>query len=93
MSEYRMPECIDIANAPERASLGILLAALHAVEGALYAEHPTLVFADLIEPGWPPTLVLAKRLIHSCDKLQRLIDKYDRAVDDALGRFSDEPPF
>jgi len=88
-----MPECIDIANAPERASLGILLAALHAVEGALYAQHPTLLFDDLIEPGWPPTLILARKIANDCDRLARLIDKYDRAVEDAVGSGFDEIPF
>jgi len=88
-----MLEYIDIANAPERASLGILLAALQAVEGALYAEHPTLLMADFIDPDWPPTLILARRLVNYCDRLQRLIDKYDRAVDDALGGSSEEIPF
>ena len=93
MLGYRMPECADIAPAPERASLAILIVALHTAEQALYVEHPTLLHEDLVEPGRPPTLALAGKIIDRCARLARLIEKYDQAVDDALGSYSDEIPF
>jgi hypothetical protein len=87
------PECFDIARAKERASLSILIVALQAVEQALYVEHPTLMYLDLAEPGRPKTLSLAAKIIDRCDKLGVLIEQYDQAVEDALGRDSDEIPF
>ncbi len=93
MLRYPVPECSDIARAKERASLSILIVTLHAVEQALYVEHPTLMYQDLIEPGRPKTLSLAAKIIDRCDKLGVLIEQYDQAVEDSLGRDSDEIPF
>jgi hypothetical protein len=83
---YRMPECIDVAPAPERASLAILIVALHCVEQALYVVHPTLLLQEEFESRPPRTLRLAAKIIDRCDKLGHLIELYDQAVEDALGR-------
>jgi len=96
MLGYHMIEAHEIAAAPERATLGILLVALHTVEQALYIEHPTLLHEDLIKPGRPPTLALAGKIIDRCDKLAILIEQYDEAVEVALGNYpdySDKIPF
>ncbi len=96
MLGYHMIEGHEIAVAPERASLGILVVALHTVEQALYIEHPTLLHEELIEPGRPPTLALAGEIVDRCLKLGRLIEQYDKAVEEALGNYpnySDKIPF
>lgn len=96
MLGHHMIEAYQIAAAPERATLGILLVVLHTVEQALYIEHPTLLHEDLIKPGRPRTLSLAGKIIDRCDKLGILIEKYDEAVEEALGNYpnySDEIPF
>lgn len=83
MLGYHMPECIDIAQAKERASLAILIVALHSVEQALYVEHPQLLQQDPPETG-PTTVRLAAKIIDRCSTLQRLIEIYDQALEDAI---------
>jgi hypothetical protein len=83
MLGYHMPECIDIAHAKERASLSILIVALHAVEQALYVEHPLLIQQNPPQSG-PPTVRLAAKIIDRCSTLQRLIEIYDQAIQDAI---------
>jgi hypothetical protein len=90
---YRIPECLDVAQAPERASLAILSVALHAVEQALYVQHPTLMYQEIFQSRPPRTLALAAKIIDRCDKLANLIEQYDQAVEDALGGDSDPIPF
>jgi hypothetical protein len=88
-----MPECFDVDAAPERASLAILIVALHCVEQALYVVHPTLFRQQDFESSPPRTLRLAAKIIDRCDKLACLIERYDQAVEDALGYDSDPGPF
>lgn len=94
MCGNRLPDFIDIAEAKQRAPLAILMVALHTVEIALYIEHPPLIHQDP-PPSEPPTVRLAAKIIDRCASLQRLIEIYDRAVQDAIesDSFMDENIF
>ena len=83
MHPYHMPESIDIAAAKQRASLAILSVALHAVQLALYVEHPPLIAQNPPDSG-PPTLRLAAKIIDRCSALERLIEIYDQAIQDEI---------
>jgi hypothetical protein len=83
MHHYHLPESIDIAAAKQRTSLAILMVALHAVELALYVEHPVLLQENPPQSG-PPTARLAAKIINRCASLQRLIDIYDQAIQDEI---------
>ena len=83
MYSYPMPDSIDIAAAKQRASLTILAAALHAVQLALYVEHPPLIAQNPPDSG-PPTLRLAAKIIDRCSALERLIKIYDQAIQDEI---------
>jgi len=83
MHHYHLPESIDIAAAKQRSSLAILMVALHAVELALYVEHPVLLQENPPQSG-PKTGRLASKIIDRCSALERLIEIYDQAIEDEL---------
>jgi hypothetical protein len=78
--------------APERAVLTLLHAALHVAQRALRDEHPTLDTPAHVDTHAPLVAETAALIHGRCDELLRLLDLYDRAVDQ-LGIEDHDIPF
>jgi hypothetical protein len=89
-----LPRPDDLHNAPERAALALLDAALAVARAALLAENPDVaVLRDpLCGRDPPPTTILAARLVARGDALHELLACYLAALDD-LDQQDDDPPF
>lgn len=89
-----LPRPDDLHNAPERAALALLDAAIAVARAALLAENPDVaVLGDPVhgrDP--PPTTILAARLVARGDALHALLASYLAALDD-LDYQDDDPPF
>lgn len=72
--------------APELALAEVAVAAATALERMLQVEHPTLEDPD---PADPPTLVLARALLHSARSMRDATRRYRAAVTRVL---RDPPP-
>jgi len=95
MPTLGLPRPDDLHNAPERAALALLDAALAVARAALLAENPDIaVLGDreylVSEP--PPTTMIAARLVVRADALHEIIAGYLAALDD-LDHADDDPPF
>ncbi|HXW58295.1 MAG TPA: hypothetical protein VEJ23_02330 [Solirubrobacteraceae bacterium] len=94
MPTLGLPRPDDLHNAPERAALALLDAALAVARAALLAENPDV--AALGDPVYerdpPPTTLLAARLVARSDALHDLLTRYLHALDD-LDHKDDDPPF
>jgi hypothetical protein len=85
MRQLSLPFYTPAADAPERAVLTLLGAALHVAQAALRDEHPTLVHAPRLDDGHAPLVVACARLIvDRSSELVALLDFYDAAVDQVL---------
>jgi hypothetical protein len=79
-----LPRPDDLHNAPERAALALLDAALALARAALLAENPDVaMLGDPVYGHDPPTCVLAARLVASADVIHHLLAAYLDALDDA----------
>jgi hypothetical protein len=78
-----LPRPDDLLNAPERAPLALLDAALAVARAALLAENPDVaVLGDPAYGNDPPTCVLAARLVAHADAMHHLLAAYFDALDD-----------
>jgi len=90
-----LPRPDHLHNAPERAALVLLDAALAVARAALLAENPDVgVLGDREHLAFqpPPTTILAARLVFRAEALHALITRYLDALDD-LDHQHDDPPF
>jgi hypothetical protein len=90
-----LPRPYDLHNAPERAALALLDAALAVARASLLAENPDVaVLEDPVHGGAdpPPSTVLAARLVVRGDALHELIARYLAVLED-LDHQDDDPPF
>ncbi len=88
-----LPRPDDLLNAPERAVLALLDAALAVARAALLAENPDVaVLGDPVYGHDPPTCALAARLVASADALHHLLAAYLDALDD-VDRILDRDEF
>jgi len=72
-----LPRPDDLLNAPERAALALLDAALAVARAALLAENPDVaVLGDPVYGHDPPTCVLAARLVAHADAMHHLLAAY-----------------
>ena len=79
--------------ASERNVLTLLHAALRVAQQALHDEHPALDTVPGVDEH-APLVTQTAALIHGrCDELLRLLDLYDRAVDQACPLYDDHIPF
>jgi hypothetical protein len=93
MPTLALPRPDDLHNAPERAALALLDAALAVARAALLAENPDVaVLGNYLDSDPPPTTMLAARLVVRGDALHELIASYLVALDD-LDRQNDDTPF
>jgi hypothetical protein len=95
MPTLGLPHPDDLHNAPERAALVLLDAALAVARAALLAENPDVgVLGDPehLAPDPPPTTILAARLVFRAEALHALIAGYLDALDD-LDHQDDDLPF
>jgi hypothetical protein len=78
-----LPSPDQLQEAPERAALALLDAALAVARAALIAENPDIVLLGDPDHGRDPpkTRVLAGRLLVRVDKLRDLLDRYVLELD------------
>jgi hypothetical protein len=84
MPTLGLPRPRDLHNAPERAALALLDAALAVARAALLAENPDVAaLGDPHQGRDPPrTTVLAARLVGRADAMHDLVARYLDALDD-----------
>lgn len=94
MPTLGLPRPDDLHNAPERAALALLDAALAVARAALLAENPDVATLGDLEHGREPplTTVLAAHLVGRGDALHDLVARYLDAIDD-LEHDNDDLPF
>jgi len=95
MPTLGLPRPDDLHNAPERAALALLDAALAVARAALLAENPDIAVLgdrEYLVSDPPPTTMLAARLVVRGDALHELIAGYLNALDD-LDHENDDTPF
>ncbi len=94
MPTLALPRPDDLHDAPERAALAMLDAALAIARAALFAQNPEV--ALLGDPVYgrdpPPTALLAARLAARADALHDVIAAYLAALEH-LERDDDDMPF
>ena len=78
-----LPSPDELQEAPERAALALLDAALAVARAALIAQNPDIVL--LGDPDYgrdpPKTRVLTARMVVRVDKLRDLLDRYVLELD------------
>jgi hypothetical protein len=90
---YRLPDCDDIAPAKQRACLAVLRVALYAAQQALYVEHRWLLDKHAAKSTSSKFSSLVSKIVDRCDKMIRLIDTYDKLIEDELNAFRERDDF
>jgi len=93
MATLALPRPDDLNDAPERAALALLDAALLVARAALLAENPEVAILGDPQHGRAPplTALLAARLVARLTTLHDLIAAYLAAVDDLSDDDHDMP--
>jgi hypothetical protein len=82
-----LPDPHHLRTTPERGPLVLLLATLDIADSALRIQHPALDRTSQPPRPCPPvTELLAELLLCRFAELSKIVDHYNAAVDDALGR-------